>query len=112
MRHDIRLGVKVFMDNNVEPNFAALGRQYGADYRTIKMAYEESHKGVESTKKLSRPSLLDPYRKVIQSKLELNCYAKAIFKFIEKKVLKVNTPSSVTTVTRFEKNGFIKPRSG
>ena len=41
MRRDIRLGVKFFIDNNVEPNFAALGRQYVANYRTVKRAYEK-----------------------------------------------------------------------
>lgn len=29
VKYGIRLGVKVFIDNNVEPNFASLSRQYG-----------------------------------------------------------------------------------
>ena len=87
MRHDIREGVKRYVDNDIEPNYAALSRQYDVDYRTAKKAYQEVKEGdaKPQKQKKQRPSLLDPYRDVIKAKLELNCSAMAIFKFIQKK---------------------------
>ena len=85
MRRDIREGVKQFMNDDLKPNFAALGRQYGADYRTVKQAFAEAQKERTGVPKKRRPSLLDDYREVIKAKLEDNCSAMAIFKFIQKK---------------------------
>lgn len=87
MRHDIREGVKRYVDNDIEPNYAALSRQYDVDYRTAKKAYQEVKEGDAKPQKpkKQRPSLLDPYRDVIKAKLELNCSAMVIFKFIQKK---------------------------
>ncbi|GAW63581.1 hypothetical protein FC65_GL001426 [Ligilactobacillus acidipiscis DSM 15836] len=41
MRNDLRQGVLKDMKENIKPNYAALGRQYNADYRTIKKVVEE-----------------------------------------------------------------------
>ena len=41
MRHDIRQGVKQYMNDDIKPNYAALARQYNVDYRTAKRAFEE-----------------------------------------------------------------------
>jgi len=89
VRHDIRQGVEMYVKDNIKPNYAALARQYGVDYRTAKRAYQEvkENNGAKALRS-KRPSLLDPYREVIREKLELNCSAKAIFKFIEKKGFK------------------------
>ncbi|MDQ7936969.1 IS21 family transposase [Lactiplantibacillus sp. WILCCON 0030] len=86
MRYDIRQGVEMYVNNNIKPNYAALARQYGVDYRTAKRAFREvQNNDTIKTSRPKRPSLLDPYRKIIQDKLELNCSAKSIYKFIEKK---------------------------
>lgn len=90
MRHDIRQGVKFYVTNNIKPNFAAIARQYGVDYRTVKQAYQEGKESLLENfiPKSRKPSLLDPFREAIQAKLELNCSAcsaMAIFKFIQKK---------------------------
>lgn len=88
MRTDLRQGVKQFVHDDIKPNFAALARQYNADYRTVKRAYEEAKNGTDPGIKQTRPSLLDPYRSIIQDKVENGCSAKSIFKFIEKKGFK------------------------
>ena len=87
MRHDIREGVKFYVDNDIKPNYTALGRQYNVDYRTAKKAFQEvKDGGVKTHKSMKRrSSLLDPYRDTIKAKLELNCSAMSIFKFIQKK---------------------------
>lgn len=85
MRKDIREGVKKYMHDGVKPNFTALARQYGCDYRTVKTAYEAAkHPQTIKQKRQLKPSKLDPYKGTIQAKLELQCSAYSIFKFIEK----------------------------
>ena len=42
MRKDIREGVKKHMIDGIKPNYAALAKQYGCDYRTVKAAYHEA----------------------------------------------------------------------
>ncbi|TLQ20728.1 transposase, partial [Lentilactobacillus parafarraginis] len=80
MRRDLREGVTIYVTENIKPNFAEIARQYNVDYRTVKKAYEEVKAGLKG-----RPSLLDPFKQTIDSKLELNCSAASIFKFIQKK---------------------------
>jgi transposase len=85
VRKDIRQGVRQYMNDDIKPNFAALARQYKVDYRTVKRAFEENQQGVDIVTPKKRPSKLDPYRSIIDSKLDLSCSAMAIFKFIQKK---------------------------
>lgn len=53
---------------DIKPNFAELARQSGIDYRTIKRYYD-GYEGKPSTR--NKPSKLDPYRDLIQKKLEI-----------------------------------------
>lgn len=85
MRYDIREGVQTYVKNNLKPNYAALARQYGVDYRTAKRAFQEAQAPIALKKTTKRPSKLDAYRDIIEDKIELNCSAMAIFKFIQKK---------------------------
>ena len=87
MRQDIRQGVKQYMNDSIKPNFAALARQYGVDYRTAKRAYVEASaaEAGNPVSRRQRPSKLDPYCSIIDAKLELNCSAKAIYLFIKQK---------------------------
>ncbi|WP_191980467.1 hypothetical protein [Levilactobacillus namurensis] len=74
------------MNNDIKPNYAVLGRQYGVDYRTAKRAYEEVLTGTNAVPvKRKRANLLDNYRDIICRKLGLNCSAQSIYKFIQKK---------------------------
>lgn len=73
----------------IKPNYAELGRQYNCDPRTVKKYYEagkenelERLKKRQQTKKASK---LDPFKEIIDEKIELGCTAMAIFKYIEKK---------------------------
>ena len=57
---------------NIKPNFAALGREYGCDYRTAKKIYNEElnkEKGIIVEKKV-RKLIIDDYKEIINNKLE------------------------------------------
>ena len=79
----VRLGIK--------PNYAALGREYGCDYRTAKKKYEEELKleqGIELEKK-DRKHKIDKYKEIIDNKLEtipgITAYSIYYFLKVEKK---------------------------
>ena len=58
------------MDNlKIKPNYAALGRKYGLDWRTVKK-YHEGYKGKPIKRK--KASRLDSYKKEIEEKLIIN----------------------------------------
>ncbi|UTH06456.1 IS21 family transposase [Macrococcoides canis] len=89
MRHDIYEGVLFYIMKGIKPNYAELGRQYNCDPRTVKKYYEagkenelERLKKRQQTRKASK---LDPFKEIIDEKIELGCTAMAIFKYIEKK---------------------------
>lgn len=54
--------------NNLKPNYAELTRKYNLDYRTIKK-YHEGYEGKPRSR--DKPSKLDKYRSVIESKLKI-----------------------------------------
>lgn len=85
MRKDVREGVRKFMNDGIKPNFAALARQYGCDYRTVKAACEAETQYPEKKRRVKRKSKLDEFKPIIHDKLEIQCSAYSIFKFIEKK---------------------------
>ncbi|MGX7360465.1 IS21 family transposase, partial [Aerococcus viridans] len=85
MRRDIREGVKKHMIDGIKPNYTALAEQYGCDYRTVKAAYEEALQGNKPKTRRTYPSKLDSFKQIIDIKLEDQCTAKSIFKFIQKK---------------------------
>lgn len=62
-------GELLIMDSmDIKPNYAALGRKYGMDWRTVKK-YHEGYKGKPSTRKKS--SRLDVYKNEIIDKLHI-----------------------------------------
>ena len=64
--------IKELIRLNIKPNFAALGREYGCDYRTAKIRYYEElnkEKGIESKIKI-RKHIIDEYKEIIINKLE------------------------------------------
>ncbi|WP_050960435.1 IS21 family transposase [Staphylococcus aureus] len=89
MRHDIYEGVLFYIMKGIKPNYAELGRQYNCDPRTVKKYYEEGKENeLERLKKRQqnkKASKLDPFKEIINKKIELGCTAMAIFKYIEKK---------------------------
>ncbi|HCY1282974.1 IS21 family transposase [Staphylococcus aureus] len=89
MRHDIYEGVLFHIMKGIKPNYAELGRQYNCDPRTVKKYYEAGKENeLERLKKRQqnkKASKLDPFKEIINKKIELGCTAMAIFKYIEKK---------------------------
>lgn len=68
----LRIVLKEMIRLNIKPNFAALGREYGCDYRTAKVKYYDElnkEKGIEIVKK-SRKYIIDDYKDLIINKLE------------------------------------------
>ena len=62
-------GELAVMDNlGIKPNYAALGRRYGMDWRTVKK-YHEGYEGKSSTR--NKGSKLDEYRNEIADKLSI-----------------------------------------
>lgn len=64
--------IKELIRLNIKPNFAALGREYGCDYRTAKIRYYEElnkEKGIEPKLKI-RKHIIDEYKEIIINKLE------------------------------------------
>ncbi|HHP7524575.1 TPA: IS21 family transposase, partial [Staphylococcus aureus] len=89
MRHDIYEGVLFYIMKGIKPNYAELGRQYNCDPRTVKKYYEAGKENeLERLKKRQqnkKASKLDPFKEIIDKKIELGCTAMAIFKYIEKR---------------------------
>ncbi|WP_304133981.1 IS21 family transposase [Limosilactobacillus coleohominis] len=65
----------------IKPNYAALGRKYNCDPRTIKRYLTQNHADKRRNSK-RRSSKLDPYREIIKDKYQ-TCSATAIFYFIK-----------------------------
>ena len=62
-------GELAIMDSmGIKPNYAALGRKYGLDYRTVKK-YHDGYEGRPRTR--NKGSKLDGYRTEITDKLEI-----------------------------------------
>ncbi|EAC4365899.1 transposase, partial [Listeria monocytogenes] len=100
MRKDVLEGVLLHIMNEIQPNFAALAKQYNCDYRTVKRYYDAGiADSLEQLRKrrTTAPSLLLGFEEIIRDKLELNCSASSIYYFIEKKGYK----GSYTTVKRY-----------
>lgn len=89
MRHDIYEGVLFYIKKGIKPNYAELARQYNCDPRTVKKYYEAGKEneleGLKKRKRTKKTSKLDPFKEIIDEKIELGCTAMAIFKYIEKK---------------------------
>ncbi|WP_342626301.1 hypothetical protein [Staphylococcus aureus] len=85
MRHDIYEGVLFYIMKGIKPNYAELGRQYNCDPRTVKKYYEAGKENeLERLKKRQqnkKASKLDPFKEIINKKIELGCTAMAIFKY-------------------------------
>ncbi|OON16587.1 hypothetical protein X801_07596 [Opisthorchis viverrini] len=68
--------------SKIKPNFTELGRQLGCDPRTAKKYYYLKDDGYENKRK-KRKSKLDPYRNIIDEKVQKSCSATSIFYFIK-----------------------------
>ena len=89
------LGGEAYMNNNlkgelavmdslgIKPNYAALGRMYGMDWRTVKK-YHEGYEGKPSTRR--KRSKLDDYKQEITDKLTIRrITVRGVYEFMVKK---------------------------
>lgn len=83
MRKDILERVKQLKQDDIEVNYAELARQYGCDYRTVKRYFEGNLDKIG--KREPKPSILDPYKTIVEDKLQIGCSASAIYRFIMKR---------------------------
>ena len=73
-------------EDKIKPNFAKMAKSIEYDYRTVKATYEKAENGKNNeTNRPPRPSKPDPYKSVIQGKLELFCSYRSIYCFIKDK---------------------------
>lgn len=83
MRKDILERMRILKHDDIKPNYAELAKQLGCDYRTVKKYYEND---IDSNKKRQqKPSILDPYKDIVEDKLQIPCKASDIYHFIKKK---------------------------
>ena len=77
-------GELAIMDSmNLKPNYAALGRKYGMDYRTVKK-YHNGYEGRPKTR--NKGSRLDYYKTEIADKLEIKrLTVQGVYEFMVKK---------------------------
>ena len=83
MRKDILERMRILKQDDIEVNYAELARQYGCDYRTVKRYFEGNLD--EIGKREPKPSILDPYKTIVEDKLQIGCSASAIYRFIKKR---------------------------
>ena len=85
MRKDIMEAINLMKKDEVKPNYAELGRIYNCDYRVIKRYFEND---IKERKKITRPSLLDDYKGIINDKVEAGYSVKSIYYLLTKKNFK------------------------
>lgn len=66
MRKDIYESMKIMKQGEAKPNYAEIARRWDCDYRTVKRYFEQD---VVPTRKITKPSKIDPYRAIIGEKL-------------------------------------------
>lgn len=83
MRKDILERMRILNQDDIEVNYTELARQYGCDYRTVKRYFKCNLD--EIGKREPKPSILDPYKTIVEDKLQIWCSASAIYRFIKKR---------------------------
>ncbi len=102
-------GELAVMDSlNIKPNYAALGRKYGMDWRTIKK-YHNGYEGRSATR--NKGSKLDEYRVEIADKLAIRrITVQGVYEFMIKKY-GIQRIGSYTNFNRYIKKHKLKPKS-
>ena len=101
-------GELAIMDSmNLKPNYTALGRKYGMDYRTVKK-YHNGYEGRPKTRK--KKSKLDDYKTEIVDKLEIKrLTVQGVYEFMVKKygMERIGTYSNFN---KYIKKNKLKPK--
>lgn len=100
-------GELAIMDNlGIKPNYAALGRKYDMDWRTVKK-YQEGYKG--KPKNRNKSSKLDSFRNEITDKLKIKrVTVRGVYEFMVKKY-GIEIIGSYTNFMAYVKNHKLKP---
>lgn len=101
-------GELAIMDNlEMKPNYAALGREYGMDWRTVKK-YHEGYEG--KPKKRNKSSKLDSFKEEITSKLNIKrVTVRGVYEFMVKKY-SIETIGSYTNFIAYIKKHKMKSK--
>ncbi len=101
-------GELAIMDSiNIKPNYAALGRKYGMDWRTVKK-YHNGYAGKPSTR--NKKSKLDKYKAEIVNKLVIKrITVQGVYQFMVKKY-GVALIGSYANFNRYVKSNKLKPK--
>ena len=101
-------GELAIMDSiNIKPNYAALGRKYGMDWRTVKK-YHNGYEGKPNTR--NKGSKLDKYKDEIANKLVIKrITVQGVYQFMIKKY-GVTLIGSYANFNRYVKNNKLKPK--
>ena len=110
---DINLTIKEMIRLSIKPNYAALGREYGCDYRTVKKRYE-IEKQIEQGINIEPPPrnhIVDSYKKIIDNKLETipGITAYSIYYFLKVEKGYDGSYSSIRNYVRENKDKRKKP---
>ena len=102
-------GELAVMDSlDIKPNYAALGRKYGMDWRTVKK-YHNGYKGKPETR--NKGSKLDQYKAEISDKLTIKrLTVKGVYEFMVKKY-GINRIGSYTNFNFYITKNKLKPNS-
>lgn len=105
--HNNLQGELTIMDNlEIKPNYAALGRKYNMDWRTVKKYYE-GYKGKPNNR--DKPSKLDLFKNEIIDKLTIKrVTVRGIYEFMVKKY-SIETIGSYTNFMAYVKKHKLKP---
>lgn len=108
MRNNLRGELAIMDTLNIKPNYAALGRQYGMDWRTVKK-YHEGYEGKPKNK--SKSSKLDNYQIEIRDKLKIKrVTVRGVYEFMVKKY-GADTIGCYTNFIAYIKKHKLKPKS-
>ena len=72
--------LRILKEMDLKPNYAALAREYGCDWRTVKK-YNEGYTGGDNTR--NKSSKLDKYSSIIKEKLQYKgVHIKSVYEFL------------------------------
>ena len=108
MKNNLKGELAVMDSLDIKPNYAALGRKYGMDWRTVK----KYHNGYEGRPdKRNKVNKLDEYRNEIKDKLAIKrITVQEVYQFMLKKY-GVNRIGSYSNFNRYVTVNKLKPKA-
>ena len=108
MNTNLKGELSVMDSLGIKPNYAALGRKYEMDWRTVKK-YHNGYEGKPSTR--NKGSKLDPYKSEIVDKLSIKrITVRGVYEFMVKKY-GINRIGSYPNFNRYVLENKLKPKS-